>query len=174
MTTQHKIIFAGPMNAGKTTAIASISDVNVTKEAAEKTRNNANVAMDYGVMKLGGVDNIHLYGTPDEEQIEFVRDALTEDGIGLVLLLNNTNKNPFEELKFYTDAFAELVSKGKLVIGVNFMSRKPRPCLEDYYTELERLNIKAPIFEVDCRQYNDVSILVQSLLYSCDPWLGVQ
>ena len=69
----HKIIFTGPVGAGKTTAIASISDVppiRTDESASDMTKNRKNtttVAMDYGVMNLDGIERIHLYGTPGQE-----------------------------------------------------------------------------------------------------------
>ncbi|RLW67194.1 MAG: GTP-binding protein, partial [gamma proteobacterium symbiont of Stewartia floridana] len=63
----YKIIFSGPVGAGKTTAIQSISDilpVTTDEQASDMTRNLKNgttVAMDYGLIKLPGTERIHLY-----------------------------------------------------------------------------------------------------------------
>ena len=73
----HKIIFTGPVGAGKTTAISSISDMPplTTDEAAsDMTRNRKSgttVAMDYGVMNLQASERIHLYGTPGQERFDW-------------------------------------------------------------------------------------------------------
>jgi uncharacterized protein len=109
---QHKIIFAGPVGAGKTTAIGSISDVPIvtTDEAASDMtadrKPNTTVAMDYGLMKLDGADRVHLYGTPGQERFDFMWDILTEGGLGLVLLLDNTRGNPFHDMSFMSALFA--------------------------------------------------------------------
>ena len=69
---EHKILFAGPVGAGKTTAIASISDIPVVQTEAKATddvamrKANTTVAMDYGTLNLDGVAKIHLYGTPGQ------------------------------------------------------------------------------------------------------------
>ena len=73
---QHKIIFAGPVGAGKTTAIGAISDIPpITTDAvaSDMTANrkpNTTVAMDYGLMKLDGLERVHLYGTPGQERFD--------------------------------------------------------------------------------------------------------
>ncbi len=70
----YKIIFTGPVGAGKTTAISSLSDIPVlgTDEMASDMtvhrKQTTTVAMDYGLMKLDAGERIHLYGTPGQER----------------------------------------------------------------------------------------------------------
>lgn len=102
----YKIIFTGPVGAGKTTAIGSLSDdapLSTDENASDMTRERkprTTVALDYGVMKLDGKEKIHLYGTPGQERFDFMWDILTEGGIGLVLLLNNSRPDPFKDMRF--------------------------------------------------------------------------
>jgi signal recognition particle receptor subunit beta len=175
---QHKIIFAGPVGAGKTTAIGSLSDVPIisTDESATDMtadrKPNTTVAMDYGIMKLDGADRVHLYGTPGQERFDFMWDILTEGGLGLVLLLDNTRGNPFNDMSFYVEAFREFIDQTRLVIGVTRMDEQGDPGLDRYNAHLKTLGLKAPIFEVDARERRDVAILVQALLYSLDPGIA--
>jgi len=172
---QHKIIFAGPVGAGKTTAIRSLSDIPIVatdEDASDMTANRkpqTTVAMDYGLMKLDGNERIHLYGTPGQERFDFMWDILTEGGIGLVLLLDNSRPNPMQDMSFYVNAFGEFIDRSNLAIGVTRMDEHPRPGLERYNEHLTSLGRKAPIFEVDARRKRDVAMLVQALLYSIDP-----
>lgn len=70
--THYKIIFTGPVGSGKTTAISALSDtpvLNTDEIASDMTRNRkptTTVAMDFGVMKLDGDDQVLLYGTPGQ------------------------------------------------------------------------------------------------------------
>lgn len=175
---QHKIIFAGPVGAGKTTAISSISDIPIitTDEAASDMtadrKPNTTVAMDYGLMKLDGADRVHLYGTPGQERFDFMWDILTEGGLGLVLLLDNTRGNPFNDMSFYVGAFREFIDQTRLVVGVTRMDERREPGLDGYNAHLKTMGLKAPIFEVDARRRRDVAILVQALLYSLDPGIA--
>lgn len=172
---QHKIVFAGPVGAGKTTAIRAISDIPIvsTDESASdmtaRRKPSTTVAMDYGLMKLDGTDRVHLYGTPGQERFDFMWDILTEGGLGLVLLIDNTRVNPFQDMAFYIDAFRDFIARTKLVIGVTRMDERHIPGIEEHNRHLEKLGLSAPIFEVDARSRRDVAILVQALLYSIDP-----
>ncbi len=172
---QHKIIFAGPVGAGKTTAIKSLSDIPVLttdEEATDMTKNRkpqTTVAMDYGLLKLDGGERVHLYGTPGQERFDFMWDILTEGGLGLVLMLDNTRTNPFQDMSFYVNAFREFIENTQLVIGVTRMDENPLPGLDRYKSHVETLGFRVPVFEVDAREKRDVSLLVQALLYSIDP-----
>jgi hypothetical protein len=46
-----------------------------------------------------------------------------------------------------------------------------KPTIEEYHIQLQGLNLKPAVFSVDARVRNDVSLLVQALLYSLDPGL---
>ncbi|MCK5728992.1 MAG: ATP/GTP-binding protein [Methylococcales bacterium] len=175
---QYKIIFTGPVGAGKTTAIDSISDIAPIKTDAmasdmtKKRKSETTVAMDYGILNLSNGEKIHLYGTPGQERFDFMWDILTIGGIGLVLLLDNTRADPFQDMKFFLDSFSEFISNTTVVIGVTQMDLSYKPSIEEYHTQLQYLGLKPAIFAVDARVKSDVSILVQALLYSLDPGLN--
>ncbi len=107
MTNQYKIIFIGPVGAGKTTAIGAISDeppIRTDASASDMTKqrkSSTTVAMDYGVMNLSEGEKIHLYGTPGQERFNFMWDILSVGGIGLVLLLTNTRPILFGIYAFF-------------------------------------------------------------------------
>ena len=173
----YKIVFAGPVGAGKTTSIASISDIEpfTTEEFAtdevKSLKDKTTVAMDYGLMELGNGEHIHLYGVPGQMRFDFMWEIITEGGIGLVLLLNNENEKPLEEMECYLDSFKSFIERTALAVGVTRMQPGKGPGLDDYAACLARRGMRAPVFEVDGRKAEDVVTLVQSLLYTLDPGL---
>ena len=175
----HKIIFTGPVGAGKTTAISALSDTEIvsTNESAtdmtQDRKKETTVAMDYGIMKLDGGERIHLYGTPGQERFNFMWEILVEGGIGLVLLLNNNRPDPFRDLRFFMDAFADFIADTTVAIGITRMDEARQPSIADYHAHLDDQYRHIPIFEVDARDQGDVSLLVEALLYSLDPGLEV-
>ncbi|WML92387.1 GTP-binding protein [Thiothrix lacustris] len=171
----RKIIFTGPVGAGKTTAIASISDIKpiATDEyASDMTKSRkpqTTVAMDYGLIRLSENERVHLYGTPGQERFDFMWDILTKGGIGLILLLDNTRHDPFQDIRFYTNAFRDFIEKQQMVVGVTRMDLQRKPSLPEYRHYLESLSLQAPVFEVDARSNKDITMLLQALLFSLDP-----
>ena len=174
----YKIIFSGPVGAGKTTAIQSISDVDtvttdeVASDMTQARKQATTVAMDYGVMLLDGGERIHLYGTPGQERFDFMWDILTTGGIGLVLLLDNTRADPFQDMRFFLDSFKGFIDQTTVVIGVTQMDVSPTPTIDDYHLQLQGSDLNPPIFDVDARTRTDVSLLVQSLLFTLDAGLA--
>ena len=176
----YKIVFAGPVGAGKTTSIAAISDIEpfTTEEFAtdevKNLKDKTTVAMDYGLMELGNGEHIHLYGVPGQMRFDFMWEIITEGGIGLVLLLNNESAQPLEEMEVYLDSFKRFIERTALAVGVTRMQPGKGPGLEDYAARLAQRGVTAPVFEVDGRKPEDVVTLVQSLLYTLDPGLAHQ
>lgn len=172
---EHKIIFTGPVGAGKTTAISSISDIPVVKTEANATdevmarKSNTTVAMDYGLLNLDQGAKVHLYGTPGQERFSFMWDILTIGGVGLVLMLDNAREDPLRDLGFFVDAFRPFIEKNDVVIGVTRMDVSPRPGLYTLQTKLNELGLKVPVFEVDARKREDVKVLLMALLTELDP-----
>ncbi|MDF1581702.1 MAG: ATP/GTP-binding protein [Methyloprofundus sp.] len=172
---QYKIIFTGPVGAGKTTAISSLSDVPLVKtdEAAsdmtKQRKSETTVAMDYGIMYINDGEKIHLYGTPGQERFDFMWDILTVGGIGLVLLLDNSRADPFKDMRFFLKSFAGFIKETGVAIGVTQMDVSMRPTLDDYHQQLKEFDMSIPVFSVDAREKKDVSIVVQALMFSLDP-----
>lgn len=173
----YKIVFSGPVGAGKTTAITSISDIEpfqteeyATDEVSD-LKDNTTVAMDYGLIKLDDGERIHLYGTPGQERFNFMWEILSDGAIGLILLMNNLEPDPLNTLEKYLDAFAGHIDSTGMAIGVTRMETGRGPSIDDYHAVLNKRQIVAPVLDVDPRVKNDVIRLTESLLYSLDPGL---
>ncbi|MCG8122869.1 MAG: ATP/GTP-binding protein, partial [Candidatus Thiodiazotropha taylori] len=101
---EHKIIFTGPVGAGKTTAISVLSDIvpvttdEMASDMTKDLKQQTTVAMDYGLMRINESERVHLYGTPGQERFNFMWEVLTQGGLGLVLLIDNSRKEPFQDL----------------------------------------------------------------------------
>jgi signal recognition particle receptor subunit beta len=171
----HKLIVSGPVGAGKTTAIAAVSDippvvtdVRATDEIAQ-VKESTTVAMDYGVLNLDSGERVHLYGTPGQERFDFMWEILSEGAIGLVLLVTNTRPDPLQDLGFFLDAFGSLISSTRLAVGVTGMDVEREPALSEHRQVLLERGLRHPVSEVDARRRTDVAKLIQSLLLTEDP-----
>ncbi len=172
-----KIIFAGPVGSGKTTAIDTLSDeppVCTNQKATDMTRekkSQTTVAMDYGTMSLNGQEKIHLYGTPGQERFNFMWDILTTNGLGLILLLDNTRRDPLKDMTFFLESFKDYIKKTAVAIGITQTDIVPLLRMDEYHKKLKQLDFSGAIFEVDARSSDEMSLLVQALLFTIDPGL---
>jgi signal recognition particle receptor subunit beta len=87
-----KLLISGPVSAGKTTLIHTLSETPMihtdewaTDEVARQ-KSHTTVALDFGEMHLDGVP-IHLYGTPGQERFDFMWEILAEGALGYIILV---------------------------------------------------------------------------------------
>jgi signal recognition particle receptor subunit beta len=181
MAEDLKIVFTGPVGVGKTTAIGAISDINpiTTDEtasdmaSARKGHGHTTVALDYGLIELDAGNKVHLFGTPGQERFDFMWDILTRGGLGLILLMDNSRPNPFQDLRFFVNAFAEFIKRGPMVVGITKMDLQRTPAVPEYCEYLKGMGYRSvPVFEVDGRSKEDVKTLVMTLLFYLDPGIG--
>ena len=170
MSTEHVILFAGPMGAGKTTAIASLSDIPmVTTEAVNNDpdaheKELTTVAMDYGQITLHDNEIVRLYGVPGQERFDFMWRIFEERAVGLMLLLDANAKSPIADLDYFLDKFRELVRRGAVVIGITQTDVAGSSGVEMYYTRLRDRRQFMPVFEVDARNREQMIVMLSSLV----------
>lgn len=175
----NKIIFSGTVGAGKSTAIASLSDVTpvsteaIASDTTAQLKKTTTVAMDYGILFLQSGEKVMLYGTPGQERFSFMWDILAEGGIGLVLLINNAAPDPLHHLEKYLHFFRSFIADTAVAIGITHMDRSLIPTLMDYRSQLSKIDImpSPAVFRVDARQREDVAMVVRALLYTLNPGL---
>ena len=101
---EWSILFVGPVGAGKTQLIRTISDIEVL--ATEETPTDATaawkasttVAMDVGAMSLGGADHVRLYGAPGQMRFRFMWDVLLEQAKAVVVLVDHSSPDSCADL----------------------------------------------------------------------------
>lgn len=107
-----KIVIAGPVGAGKSTFIRSVSEtpvVSTEEHATERIRKQTTtVAMDFGTIAFDD-QPIHLFGTPGQDRFEFMWEILCEGATGLVFLVAGDRPGHFQNarhiLEFITSRF---------------------------------------------------------------------
>jgi uncharacterized protein len=165
-----KIVFTGPMGAGKTTAICAISDIapvstevhNTDREAFDKA--STTVALDYGQLQLEDGTNVRLYGTPGQQRFSFMWEILSAGALGVVLLIDGSTTTALQDLQTYAQAFHRINPNQPFVIGVGRTDSEDPSLLDRYAESLAATGIVAPVFDVDVRKREDVLLLIDTLL----------
>lgn len=170
-----KVIFVGPVGAGKTSAIQAISEINcvnteakISVDAVKSHKNTTTVAIDYGRVTTDANVKAHLYGAPGQSRFDFMWDMLSEeiahDASGVVLMLDNARECPQEDLKYYLNAFSRLIKDRQVIVGVTRSDVQANPSLADYQQWLAELDVTASVTFVDARDRAAVFALVEPLL----------
>ena len=169
MTTDHKLLFTGTMGAGKTTAIATISEVapmytEVRNNDRSVAKATTTVGMDYGEVTLDNGARLRLYGTPGQQRFDFMWSILSQGALGLVVLIDNSRPDPLDDLDIYLTGFSELIADTACVIGVGRMNTHPQPALDEHAARAQRHGVICPVIAADAINPNDVMRLLNLLL----------
>ncbi len=166
---EFKIVFTGPMGAGKTTAIAAISEVEpVRTEVDNSDRENhekeyTTVGFDFGRITLPGGHPVRLYGTPGQARFRFMWSILGRGAAGVIILLDATRADALEQLDLFVDAFLPLVPPGAIVVGIGRNAEPGAVATDAFATRMEARGLVAPVLTIDAREPRDVRLLVHTL-----------
>lgn len=165
---RYKIVFGGAMGAGKSQAIASLSEIKVLSTEAINTDDVAHskllttVGIDYGEIMIDDQTRIGLYGTPGQDRFSFIWPIVAQGALGVIVLVDHTSINPILDLDSYLTAFDKTCDN--IIIGVTHVDEKPeRPVFiyRDWLKEQQRTD---PIFFIDARCREDVLLLIETML----------
>jgi signal recognition particle receptor subunit beta len=165
----HKIVFTGTPGAGKTTAIAALSDVppvvtDVRNTDPTLAKERTTVGLDFGQVDLGDGQWVRLFGTPGQMRFEFMWRILAADALGLVILLDNSRPDPLADLATYLAAYRDLLPTMNCALGIGRTLECPLPTVDDYADALAAQGLVIPVLPVDVRERDDVLMLVDAVL----------
>ena len=169
--TSLKIVFAGPMGAGKTTAIRSIcgsdmlsTEVPISGETVGD-KVSTTVGLDYGECSLPDGPTLKLFGTPGQARFSFMWPVQGEGVFGLIVLVDNSQPNAIDEVEHHLAAFASHIGPRRTVVGVGRMDGHPQPDIDAYCAQLTARGFDVPVIDADVRREADVRLLL-SVLFS--------
>lgn len=166
---EYKVIFTGTMGAGKTTAIAAISETppvvtDVLNTDPTSAKKNTTVGMDYGQLTLENGDRIRLFGTPGQLRFEFMWRILAQNALGIIILVDNSRPDPLSDLDVYLDNFANELKTMPCSVGVGRTDTHAKPSLDEFAQHMELRGLVLPVLPVDVRQKPDVVLLIDTML----------
>ena len=166
---EYKILVTGTTGAGKTTAIAAVSDIPPVSTDVRNTdpgvaKALTTAGMDYGELTLDHGEKLRLYGTPGQARFDFMWRILARRALGVVVLIDNSQPDPLADLDMYLRGFAELIADAACVVGIGRMDTHAQPDLEAFATRLQARGVLCPVVPVDVRERAQVVQLLDLLL----------
>lgn len=164
-----KIVFTGTPGAGKTTAIAALSDVEPITTDVDNSDPSLNkalttVGLDYGHVDLDDGVRIKLFGTPGQQRFDFMWHILAANALGLVILIDNSRPDPLDDLRLYLDTFGKRLDEMNCVIGIGRTLECPLPTLDEFADTLAERDWAFPVLAVDVRKRDDVLQLIDAVI----------
>lgn len=174
---QYKIVFGGTMGSGKSTAIKTLSEVEVVSTEALNTdlashdKLLTTVGIDYGELTLDDGVKVGLYGTPGQDRFDFIWAVICKGAIGTIIMIDHAAENPLLDLDQYTQAFHPFGNN--IVIAITHIDRKPERTLSIYREWLANRKLNYPLFFIDARKQDDVLLLVETLIATIEVHYGL-
>lgn len=169
---EYKIVIAGPMGSGKTTALAAVSEIPPVRTEVRNSggdecdKATTTVAMDFGQVRLGEGEVLRLYGTPGQVRFAFMRDILLANALGVVLLVDAARRDPLADLDAFMDSLGLPREDLAVVVGVTKLDRieQPDSALAALRARLGARDCLLPCFRCDVRERGQVLALLDALL----------
>jgi signal recognition particle receptor subunit beta len=164
-----KVMFTGSVGVGKTSAIITLSDEPpllteaLPSDNTSELKHTTTIVMDYGKIYLPDGTKLHLYGTPGQKRFEFMGTMFSRTAWGLVILLNNSLPDPFDDLRYYLDLYRPDLSKLKVVVGITHTVGHPTPDVRQYREFLSGQGFDWSVLACDTRVPEDTVRLLCAL-----------
>lgn len=166
---EYKIIITGPMGAGKTTAIRTISEIepivtDVLNNDNSIEKETTTVGFDYGEISLSNNERLRLYGTPGQERFDFMWKVLAQGALGLIIFIDMSRPDPLEDLDLYVSNFKGLIQQTGCVIGLSKVDACAIETTDPFSDLLHSYQLICPIVPVDVREKSQVLWVLDLLI----------
>ncbi|MFE9880183.1 ATP/GTP-binding protein [Streptomyces sp. NPDC005784] len=157
---QLKVVIAGGFGAGKTTLVATASEIEPLSTDEQLTtaaigtdridgvegKTTTTVAFDFGRISLDSQNLVlYLFGTPGQERYQFMWDDIVEGAIGAVVLADTRRlEDSFDSINYFLEL--EL----PFIVAVNLFQGADRYSIDSVRTAL-RLQADTPVVGCDAR-----------------------
>ncbi len=171
-----KLVFAGPVGAGKTTAIAAIADAppvstdTPMSEGPMGDKTTTTVAFDFATLKTEEGDPVFLYGLPGQERFDFMRRIILNGALGVVLALNGANTDIAVQCTQWLSSIQAIAPGMTVVVGITHTDERPdfdMNAVRDAATAV--MGSPTPVLTFDARSQEQTSHLVRTLLVMLEP-----
>ncbi len=172
-----RLVVTGPVGAGKSTFIRSVSEIEVVdtdRQATDETANlkaKTTVAFDFGRLQFGPDMALHLYGTPGQARFDFMWNILIQKAHAYMLLVAAHRSDEFYYARRILN-FIKQRSQIPMIIGLTYTDSPDAWDEETISLALGYTHAgqHPPIIAVDARQRASVAqavlTLVQHLMQS--------
>jgi len=162
-----KLVITGPVNAGKTTMVQHLSDEQVAatdvaaSDQVAQLKAFTTVGLDFGILNIDELLDLHLFGTPGQSRFNFMWDILAKGSLGAVFLVDSTSDESLVEMKKMYDYYKAKVNL-PAIIGVTKQDLDQAKSMEEIADILDLQDV--PMMAVDAREKEQTKMLALTLL----------
>jgi signal recognition particle receptor subunit beta len=171
----RQISFVGPFGVGKTTAVATVADGDVTTTEVKSSalraqtgrhlKSTTTVGLEIGEWRAPDGKTIAVVGTPGQERFDVVRRSAMPRSAGVVLWLFGHHEAALLDAELWLEFIAKEVPTNKLTVAVTRLpGGTDDPALSDFRAVVDACDEEIPLIVADPRDRSSVAdVLVAAL-----------
>ncbi|NER83799.1 MAG: GTPase [Leptolyngbya sp. SIO1D8] len=163
-----RLVVTGPVGAGKSTFIRSVSEIEVVdtdRHATDETaalKKATTVAFDFGRLQFNPKMVLHLYGTPGQSRFDFMWDILIRKAHAYILLVSSHRPAELRQARLILN-FMQQRSNAPMIIGLTHQDCEGAWSRENIIIALGLANAQAPLKVVDVNA-NDAQSVARAVV----------
>lgn len=165
-----KIVLAGPVGAGKTSAIRAISDGEALStempwsDPAQPGKSTTTVALDFAHIVLDDGTPVLVYGLPGQDHFAFMRPIVLEGAIGAIILLDGRDAELATHCESWLRSVADIAPAAAIAIGVTHTDLVPGFSIAPVRAAARCLGRPVPVFTLDARDRSQARQLARAMV----------
>jgi uncharacterized protein len=165
-----KLVFAGPMGSGKTTAIRSITEREPVatempmSDGAIGDKETTTVALDFSSTTLDDGTPLFIYGIPGQERFAYMRSIVLDGAFGVVVVLDGSAEDVAQDCEYWLTEIRSTRPDVAIVVGITHSDVAPTFSLRPIREAIRRIGKPVPTFTFDARERDQTVHLVRALL----------
>jgi uncharacterized protein len=160
-----KVVITGPLGAGKTTLITTISETAVlSHDEPAGGSADATVALDFGRITIDDELVLYVFGTPGEQRVDVEWKLLSEGMLGVVVMVDGDRPESAAEAAGMLDHLLGGFEGSPHVVAVNKAGGKA--AILDEVRERMALEARVPVLACDARERESVKQVLLTLLHA--------
>lgn len=172
-----RVVVTGPVGAGKSTFIRSVSEIEVvdtdcraTESETTEIKQNTTVAFDFGRLQFCPDMALHIYGTPGQERFDFMWDILIERAHAYILLVAANRPQQFRQARRILNFMSQKVDL-PMIIGLTHSDLPEAWAPEDVMSALgyTNANHQPLVVAVNANEQSSVAETVIALIEQLIP-----
>lgn len=161
----RQVSFVGPFGVGKTTAVCTVSDTDVSTtevmssalrgQTGRHLKTTTTVGLEIGEWQAPDGQTISVVGTPGQERFDLVRKSAMPRSTGVVLWLFGNHEYALLDAELWLDFIADEVATSKLTVAVTRLE-DDAPALADFRKVVGKRDDRIPVVAADPRERDSV------------------
>jgi signal recognition particle receptor subunit beta len=170
----RQVSFVGPFGVGKTTAVCTVSETDVSStevlssalraRTGRHLKTTTTVGLEIGEWLAPDGKKVSVVGTPGQERFDLVRKSAMPRSTGVVLWLFGHHDKALLDAELWLEFISNEVPTSKLTVAVTRLEAEPESLLREFRGVIDQCDARIPLVAADPRDKGSVSEVLATAL----------